>query len=155
MLGYTADIVQSHIQVRSPEKNLPSDISSHLPIHQSIHRKFRHAVVELAAHPTLQEELGVTDNPEKVGFYSGLVVSSPHTSSQRPLLTLVGIDLCIRPILHSIPLGQVIRVSVPVTSTPLPLTEEAQSNRTETCHSDGSDWSGDFRRFFVRLCPLE
>ena len=51
----------------------------------------------------------MTDNPEKVGFYSGLVVS--HHILLTTKLILPGINLCICPILHCLSLGQIIRVS--------------------------------------------
>lgn len=58
-------------------------------------------------------ELGVTDNPDKVGFYSGLVVCE---ASLQPFwdrsaeASGIGIRVCA--VLHSVPLGEALRVSI-------------------------------------------
>lgn len=57
------------------------------------------------------EELGVTDNPDRVGFYSGLVVSFYLLTIQERASLPAGSSILFRTILHCLPLGKVIRVS--------------------------------------------
>jgi hypothetical protein len=59
------------------------------------------------------EELGVTNNPDHVGFYSGLVVSRTRYDNFLSTETVIGSGFFFRAIFHGVSLGQIVRVSGP------------------------------------------
>jgi hypothetical protein len=61
------------------------------------------------------EELGITDNPDRVGFYSGLIVSEHLAIGADE----TGSGIFFRPILYRLSLGEAIGVSVTGPSAPL------------------------------------